>query len=140
MVPVIPHLKSLYLLNRLSKTTKSKKYLQGHFGDDDGILLSADRTPNLRGALYSGFTSTYPKDNLEKLNNDLKKGEIETLLVVNEDLLSSGVEAESLRKSPSFTLEPIRTAPVIVHRLLFQLSQVLKRGYLYQPFFFSSGF
>ena len=89
-------LEELYLLNRLSKTTKSKKYLRGHFGDDDGILLSADRTPNLRGALYSGFTSTYPKDNLEKLNNDLKKGEIETLLVVNEDLLSSGVEAESL--------------------------------------------
>ena len=89
-------LEELYLLNRLSKITKSKKYLRGHFGDDDGILLSADRTPNLRGALYSGFTSTYPKDNLEKLNNDLKKGEIETLLVVNEDLLSSGVEAESL--------------------------------------------
>jgi NADH-quinone oxidoreductase subunit G len=89
-------LEELYLLNRLSKITKSKKYIRGHFGDDDGILLSADRTPNLRGALYSGFTNTYPKDNLDKLNNDLKKGEIETLLVVNEDLLTSGVEAESL--------------------------------------------
>ena len=62
-------LEELYLLNRLSKITKSKKYIRGHFGDDDGILLSADRTPNLRGALYSGFTNTYPKDNLDKLKN-----------------------------------------------------------------------
>ena len=46
-------LEELYLLNRLSKATKAKKYLRGHFGEDDGILLSADRTPNLRGALAS---------------------------------------------------------------------------------------
>ena len=89
-------LEELYVLNRLSKVTKGKKYLRGHFGSDDGILLSADRSPNLRGALYSGFTNTYPKDNLKKLNSDLQKGFIKTILVVNEDLLNSGVEAESL--------------------------------------------
>ena len=89
-------LEELYLLNRLSKLLKAKKYLQGHFGEDDGILLSADRTPNLRGTLASGFANSYPEDNLSKLNNDLKKGDFDTILVVNEDLLESGVEAESL--------------------------------------------
>jgi NADH-quinone oxidoreductase subunit G len=83
-------------LNHLSKSIKAKKYLRGYFGQDDGILLSADRTPNLRGALASGFANTYPNDNLSKLNSDLKKGVIDSVLVVNEDLLSSGVEAESL--------------------------------------------
>ena len=67
-------LEELYLLNRLSKAIKAKKYLRGHFGEDDGILLSADRTPNLRGALASGFINSYPKDNLDKLNKDLEKG------------------------------------------------------------------
>ena len=93
-------LEELYLLNRLSKAIKAKKYLRGHFGEDDGILLSADRTPNLRGALASGFISSYPKDNLNKLSSDLEKGIIEAILVLNEDLLESGIAAESLLSVP----------------------------------------
>ena len=93
-------LEELYLLNRLSKAIKAKKYLRGHFGEDDGILLSADRTPNLRGALASGFISSYPKDNLDKLSSDLEKGVIEAILVLNEDLLESGIAAESLLGVP----------------------------------------
>ena len=93
-------LEELYLLNRLSKAIKAKKYLRGHFGEDDGILLSADRTPNLRGALASGFISSYPKDNLNKLSSDLEKGIIEAILVLNEDLLESGIAAESLLGVP----------------------------------------
>jgi NADH-quinone oxidoreductase subunit G len=93
-------LEELYILNHLSKATKAKKYLRGHFGDDDGILLSADRTPNLRGALLSGFTSKYPEGDLSKLNEDLKKGVIDSVLVLNEDLLASGVEGESLLGIP----------------------------------------
>ena len=93
-------LEELYLLNRLSKAIKAKKYLRGHFGEDDGILLSADRTPNLRGALASGFISSYPKDNLNKLSSDLEKGVIEAILVLNEDLLESGIAAESLLGVP----------------------------------------
>ena len=93
-------LEELYLLNRLSKAIKAKKYIRGHFGEDDGILLSADRTPNLRGALASGFISSYPKDNLDKLSSDLEKGVIESILVLNEDLLESGIAAESLLGVP----------------------------------------
>ena len=93
-------LEELYLLNRLSKAIKAKKYIRGHFGEDDGILLSADRTPNLRGALASGFISSYPKDNLDKLSSDLEKGFIEAILVLNEDLLESGIAAESLLGVP----------------------------------------
>ena len=93
-------LEELYLLNRLSKAIKAKKYIRGHFGEDDGILLSADRTPNLRGALASGFISSYPKDNLDNLSSDLEKGVIEAILVLNEDLLESGIAAESLLGVP----------------------------------------
>ena len=93
-------LEELYLLNRLSKAIKAKKYLRGHFSEDDGILLSADRTPNLRGALASGFINSYPRENLNKLNSDIEKGLVEAILVVNEDLLDSGVAAESLLGVP----------------------------------------
>ena len=93
-------LEELYLLNRLSKAIKAKKYLRGHFSEDDGILLSADRTPNLRGALAAGFINSYPRENLNKLNSDIEKGLVEAILVVNEDLLDSGVAAESLLGVP----------------------------------------
>ena len=39
----------LYLLNRLSKINKSPKYIEDIQVDDES--LSADRSPNLRGAL-----------------------------------------------------------------------------------------
>ena len=93
-------LEEQFLLNRLAKGTKAKKFLRGHFGEDDGILLSSDRTPNLRGALVSGFASSYPKDNLSSLSSALKKGQIEALIVLSEDLLESKVDAESLLGVP----------------------------------------
>ena len=85
-----------YLLNRLAKETKAKKYLRGHFGEDDGILLSADRTPNLRGALITGLASSYPKENLNLLGQALKKGQLDTLIVVGENLMDAKVDAELL--------------------------------------------
>jgi len=93
-------LEEQFLLNRLAKGMKAKKYLRGHFGEDDGILLSSDRTPNLRGALVSGFASAYPKDNLSTLSQALKKGQLEALLVVGEDLIESKVDPEQLLGVP----------------------------------------
>ena len=48
-------LEEQFLLNKLAKITKAKKFLRGHFGEDDGILVSSDRTPNLRGSLVMVF-------------------------------------------------------------------------------------
>jgi NADH-quinone oxidoreductase subunit G len=93
-------LEEQFLLNRLAKGMKAKKYLRGHFGEDDGILLSSDRTPNLRGALVSGFASSYPKDNLSTVSQALKKGQLDALLVVGEDLIESKVDPENLRGVP----------------------------------------
>ena len=93
-------LEEQYLLNKLAKLTKAKKFIRGHFGNDDGILLSADRTPNLRGALVSGFTKTYPKDNLTSLNAALKKKDIDAILVVDEDLVQAGVDLSEYADVP----------------------------------------
>lgn len=89
-------LEEQFLLNRLAKGLKAKKYLRGHFGEDDGILLSADRTPNLRGALITGLASSYPTDHLSPLAQALKKDQLDALIVVGEDLIESKVDAELL--------------------------------------------
>ncbi|HAE11012.1 MAG TPA: ferredoxin [Opitutae bacterium] len=93
-------LEEQFLANQLAKGIKAKKFLRGHFGDDDGILLSSDRTPNLRGTLLSGFASAYPKDNFSSLALALKKGSLDALVVMGEDLLESKVDADLLKGIP----------------------------------------
>tara|TARA_B110000003_G_scaffold268400_1_gene297848 strand:+ start:492 stop:2165 length:1674 start_codon:yes stop_codon:yes gene_type:complete len=85
-----------YLLNKLSKNIKAKKFLRGHFGDDDGILLSADRSPNLRGNLVTGFTNKYPSEELSELSQALDKKQIDALIVMGEELSESGIDLEDL--------------------------------------------
>ena len=89
-----------YLYNKLAKNIKAKKFLRGHFGEDDGILLSADRSPNLRGALATGFSTKYPSDQLTEVSQAIKKKQIEALIVVGEDLLESGASEEDLKGIP----------------------------------------
>ncbi|MDA1047888.1 MAG: 2Fe-2S iron-sulfur cluster-binding protein [Verrucomicrobia bacterium] len=88
-----------YLLRKLADQTKAETHLPGHFDDDDGLLLSADRTPNLRGALATGMVKKYPSDNLKPLALQLGKGEVKTLLVVNEDLFALGITKEQIKKA-----------------------------------------
>ncbi len=90
-------LEEQFLTRLVTQSTKAQVYIRGHFGEDDGILLSADRTPNLRGALITGLTNTYPEDHLNGLNQALAAGELETLLVLDEDILSSGVDQQNLK-------------------------------------------
>ena len=86
-----------YLLNKLARNIKAKKFLRGHFGDDDGILLSADRTPNLRGNLVTGFSNKYPSDKLSELSQALGKKQIDAIIVVGEDLSDSGINLDELK-------------------------------------------
>ena len=66
------------LTKRLIGLLNADTFLRGHFGDDDGILLSADRTANLRGALVTGLVDHYPEDNLSEINNAIENGKVET--------------------------------------------------------------
>ncbi|MBL62131.1 MAG: ferredoxin [Opitutae bacterium] len=86
-----------FSLKKISDYLDAPTYLAGHFGEEDGLLLSADRTPNLRGALATGLISKYPSDNLKSLGRRLAKGEINTLLCVREDLLDVGLTPTQLK-------------------------------------------
>ena len=90
-------LEEQFLTRLVTQSTNAQVYIRGHFGEDDGILLSADRTPNLRGALITGLTNTYPEDHLNELNQALAAGELEALFVLDEDILSSGVDQQNLK-------------------------------------------
>lgn len=87
-----------FLLKKITDWLEAPSYLMGHFGDEDGLLLSADRRPNLRGALATGLISRYPADNLKALGRRIAKGEIKTVFCVREDLFKAGLSADQLKK------------------------------------------
>ncbi|MEC7543105.1 MAG: 2Fe-2S iron-sulfur cluster-binding protein [Verrucomicrobiota bacterium] len=131
----------LHLLNLLCQKTKAKKFIRGHFGEDDGILLSADRTPNLRGALATGFSKTYPKNNLSDLNRALIKKQFDCLLVVHEDLLDSQVEEESLQGVKVIYMGTHRNSTSqLAHLVMPTLTSFEKSGSFINRGFFAQSF
>jgi NADH-quinone oxidoreductase subunit G len=86
----------LFLIKQLAASTDAKVFLRGHFGEDDGILLSADRTPNLRGALATELIEQYPTDHLKDLVDSIDQGDVDALLVFSEDLEGSGLSESQM--------------------------------------------
>ncbi|HAV13085.1 MAG TPA: ferredoxin [Opitutae bacterium] len=72
--------------------------LVSHIGEADGILLSEDRTPNLRGALVNGLINTLPSQDLSEVAKQIESGAVDTLLVIHEDVTMLGISAELLKK------------------------------------------
>ena len=83
---------------------KAPVFMVSKNGEGDGILLSEDRTPNLRGALLSGLITELPDKNLGLLAEKINEGEVDTLLVVNEDITQVGISNELLSKVKSVYL------------------------------------
>jgi len=73
-------------------------YLVARYGDDDGILISKDRNPNVRGALLTGLISELPEENLGDLGAKIDSGAVKTVFSVKEDLLEAGLTEEQLSK------------------------------------------
>lgn len=89
----------LYLFNRLSRATQSKgNYLVAHRREGDELLISNDANPNTRGALIVGFAEAPPEESLDELAGRIDSGEVDTLIVYNEDLIEAGLGAELLKK------------------------------------------
>jgi NADH-quinone oxidoreductase subunit G len=131
----------LFLIKQFTDSTEAKVFLRGHFGQDDGILLSADRTPNLRGALATQLTSQYPADHLNDLTQAVEQGDVDALLVCSEDLLSSGVSTEVLENVPIVFLgthenETSKIAQVVLPSLsVFEKSgSFINRSFVLQSF------
>ena len=82
----------------IADRSSAKVTLVSHTGEGDGILLSEDRTPNLRGALLNGLISKLPEADLTAVASQIESGAIKTLVVVNEDVTQLGIPSELLAK------------------------------------------
>lgn len=83
-----------FMLGKVAKNLNAKVHLLAHLGEEDGLLLSADRRPNTRGALLNGLVSELPKQQLQELESDIKNKTVDTLLVIHEDISDLGIDPE----------------------------------------------
>jgi NADH-quinone oxidoreductase subunit G len=109
-----------FLTRKLAEAVKAKVYAVSRIGPGDGLLVSADRNPNIRGALVTGLIDTLPVSNdqefpdwktqakggakpvvtggLNALSKEINAGNIKVLLSVGEDLVTAGLTPAQLNK------------------------------------------
>ncbi len=87
-----------FLTMKLAAALKSPAWLVSRTGKGDGILVSADRNPNVRGALVTGLIRELPAPNLDSLGALIDSGKVSTVVSVGEDLSAAGLGAERLAK------------------------------------------
>ncbi len=84
------------LRDRLPEGTLT--FLVGRTGEEDGMLISADRNPNVRGALLTGLTDSIPANDLKELGALIDAGKVSTILTVGEPLCVAGITKEQMKK------------------------------------------
>jgi len=90
-----------WLLKKLAQAIPAAKklvYVAPHYAEGDGLLVSADRTPNLRGALVTGLIKGLAQTDMSSLKAAVDAGEVDTVLSVNESVTSAGIGIEDLKK------------------------------------------
>lgn len=92
-------LEEQFMIAELARECSANVYMASHLGEDDTKLVSADRTPNMRGAFVTGLLSAYPQPNLDALAQKIRAGEVKTVLCFREDLKSLGLDAKDFKSA-----------------------------------------
>ena len=87
-----------FLLKKLADQLGVKASLVARTAQGDKLLISADRNPNVRGALVTGLISALPAAQLTQLAADIDDGKVKTVLTHGEDLAAAGLSAAQLAK------------------------------------------
>ena len=87
-----------FLTKKLAAALKAPAALVSRVGQGDKLLISADRNPNVRGALVIGLVDALPSAQLTSLAAGIDAGAIKLVVSVGEDLTAAGLTAAQLAK------------------------------------------
>ncbi len=87
-----------FLTKKLAAALQAPAQLVSRVGKGDDILVSADRNPNVRGALVTGLIASLPEPKLTDLASQIDAGRIKAVVAINEDLAAAGLTATQLAK------------------------------------------
>jgi NADH-quinone oxidoreductase subunit G len=117
-----------YLTKQLALAAKASTHLVSRVGPGDGILLSADRNPNVRGALVTGLIRELPSATLAKLAAQIDAGEVKTVVAIGEDLAAAGLGAAQLAKVAIIYLGTHRNATSEAARVVLPSLTVFEKS------------
>lgn len=87
-----------YLTCKLATALRASTHLVSRIGEGDKILISADRNPNVRGALVTGLITALPAARLSALATAIDAGQVKAIVSVGEDLVAAGLTPAQLAK------------------------------------------
>jgi NADH-quinone oxidoreductase subunit G len=87
-----------FLTKKLAAALNASSALVSRVGEGDKLLISADRNPNVRGALVTGLIAALPSAQLTSLAADIDSGKVKAVVSVGEDLTAAGLTAAQLAK------------------------------------------
>ncbi len=122
-------LEEQYIIGELAKAIDAKIYMASHIGDDDGKLVSADKTPNMRGAFVTGLITEYPKADLAELAEKVRSGEVGTVLCLRENLLNLGFDTKDFKSTNVIYAGALKNSTSEIAKIALPLrSEFEKRG------------
>jgi NADH-quinone oxidoreductase subunit G len=107
-----------FLTRKLATALGAQASLVGRVGEGDKILVSADRNPNVRGALVTGLISSLPAPRLETLGGQIDAGQVRTVVAVGEDLAAGGLSPEQIAKVAVISLATHGSSTTAAARVL----------------------
>ncbi len=87
-----------FLTKKLAAALKATTALVSRVGQGDKLLVSADKNPNVRGALVTGLIAALPSQKLTDLAASIDAGKVKVVVSVGEDLAAAGLTAAQLAK------------------------------------------
>jgi NADH-quinone oxidoreductase subunit G len=87
-----------FLTKKLAAALKATTALVSRIGQADKLLVSADKNPNVRGALVTGLIAALPSQKLADLAASIDAGKVKVVVSVGEDLAAAGLTAAQLAK------------------------------------------
>lgn len=86
-----------FATKKLADATQAKVYLSQILEENDGMLISEDRSPNRRGALATELVKDFASSNIAELGKAIDAGTVKTVICFGEDLLSIGLTEAQLK-------------------------------------------
>jgi NADH-quinone oxidoreductase subunit G len=99
----------LYLLKKLATKLGAVTDSVPRQGQADKLLVSADRNPNMNGAIFTGIVDCHAEmgRNLAKIADGIRSGSIRTLIVFGEDVTKHGLGTDLLAKLETLIVSDI---------------------------------
>ena len=117
-----------FLTKKLATALNAATHLVSRVGEGDKLLISADRNPNVRGALVTGLIKELPTAKLTALATAIDAGKVKVVVTINEDLAAAGLTASQLAKVTVLHLGTHAYATAAIARVIIPTLTVFEKN------------